>query len=366
MDAKRFLSLLQVFVLVGCTVAVWQFSQEGDQSDNGEDYSIEVVDSNGIFHSFNQPPSRVAITNTYAGTVMRMLNVSSEVIVGVSGDFYDDTMWPEYSDTTKIQQSAHSEIDFETLLDVRPDVYIVFATNGMVDTAPIRALLEPLGIHVLALDFYKYDTLRYEIQIIADLFDKQPEAMALFDEFDAIESMVNDRIQNIGPEERPDVVMEHHASLTRDPVVLTGTSQWTDLIQRAGGTNVFADLPGHTTHVDMEAILDANPNLIMFDGITFDIGFNAYDQDGTCETHFDYISERPGFDSIDAVQDDRMLVMSGEFAGPMMIHGLPTLAKQIHPELFADVDASDYLDQYFLTYHGVHRIGKFVCSMTGE
>ena len=30
--------------------------------------------------------------------------------------------------------------------------------------------------------------------------------------------------------------MEHHASLTRDPVVLTGTSQWTDMIDRAGGS----------------------------------------------------------------------------------------------------------------------------------
>ena len=86
MDGKRLLSLLQVLILVGCTFAVWQFSQDDDSTDN-EDYLIEVVDSNGIFHSFNQPPTRVAITNTYAGTVMRMLNVSSEVIVGVSGDF---------------------------------------------------------------------------------------------------------------------------------------------------------------------------------------------------------------------------------------------------------------------------------------
>ena len=57
-----------------------------------------------------------------------------------------------------------------------------------------------------------------------------------------------------------------------------------------------------------------------------------------------------------------MLVLSGEFAGPMMIHGLPTLAKYLHPEIFLDVDAESYLDDYFTTYHGVERVGKFVCT----
>lgn len=362
--AKRFLSILQVLILIGCTVGAWHFSQSHSPVD--PDYSIEVIDSNGVRHTFVDSPSRVAITNTYAGTVMRMLNVSADVIVGASGDFYDETMWPEYTTTTKIQQSAHSEIDFETLLDVRPEVYIVFATNGMVDTGPIRALLEPLGISVLALDFYKYDSLRYEIQVIADLFDKQSEAAELFEEFSEIEAMVDARIQQVSQGSKPSVVMEHHASLTRDPVVLTGTSQWTDLIERAGGYNVFADLPGHTTHVDMEAILDANPDVLMFDGITFDIGYNAYDDEDSCETHFDYIGTRPGFDEMSAIDNERMLVMSGEFAGPMMIHGLPTLAKELHPELFNDVEASAYLDTYFSKYHGVDRIGKFVCAMAGE
>ena len=41
------------------------------------------------------------------------------------------------------------KIDFESLLDARPDVYIVFATNGMVDTEAIRHKLNPVGIHVL-------------------------------------------------------------------------------------------------------------------------------------------------------------------------------------------------------------------------
>ena len=60
-------------------------------------------------------------------------------------------------------------------------------------------------------------------------------------------------------------------------MVLTASSQWNDLISMAGGVNVFADLIGHTTHVDIEAIIDSNPDYLMFDGITFEIGYDDYD-----------------------------------------------------------------------------------------
>ena len=359
----RELAIFQVILIVIGSIGIWQYSiQDDSENENG---SLVVTDSNGVEHRFDESPSRVAITNTYAASVMRMLEVDLEVVVGISGDFYDESLWPEFVDTPLVQQSAHSEIDFESLLDSRPEIYIVFATNGMVDTNAIREKLQPVGIKVIALDFYKYDVLRDEINVIADLFGKQQQANTIFEEFDVIEKMVSDRIGDMNESNRPQIVMEHHASLTRDPVVLTGTSQWTDMIEKAGGTNVFADLPGHTTHVDMEAILDMNPDVLMFDGITFDIGFNSFDEEGKCQTHMDFIADRPGFDSVTAVQDDRMMIMSGEFAGPMMIHGLPTLAKLLHPDLFSDVDTDVYLDHYFTSYHNIDRIGKFVCTSHG-
>ncbi len=361
MSTSKSFPMLQVVIVIILLIGIFQFSSTEEQSEDSENFLIEVTDSNGVVHQFESMPQRVAVANTYAASAMRMIDVDPSIVVGVSGDFYDDELWPEYSDTPIVQQSAHSEIDFEALFDVRPDIYIVFATNGMVDTGAIRDKLEPIGINVIALDFYKYDSLRDEFNVIADLFGKQDEKSLLFTEFDQIESSINDRISNLDSNDRPLIVMEHHASLTRDPVVLTGTSQWTDMIEKAGGINRFADLPGHTTHVDMEAILDANPDVLMFDGITFDIGFNAFDDEGKCQTHMDFISERPGFDSMTAIQDNRMFIMSGEFAGPMMIHGLPTLAKLLHPELFSDFDSESYLDNYFTKYHDVERKGKFVC-----
>ena len=361
MESKALIGIFQAVVILLCGIGIYNFVLN-DELDSGSG-EIKITDSNKVVHYFEEPPERVALTNTYAATVMRMLDISEDKIVGVSGDFGDEKLWPELSDKPMIQHSAHSEIDFEAILDTNPDIYIVFANNGMVDTKGIREKLQPVGVRVVALDFYKYDSLRDEIEVLATLFDKEQQAKDLFEEFDEIEAMVASKFTDLEYSDRPKIVMEHHASLTRDPVVLTGTSQWTDMIDRAGGINVFEDEPGHTTHVDMEAILDYNPDILMFDGITFDIGYNRYDEDGTtCETHMDHIKGRAGFENINAVIDEKMYVFSGEFAGPMMIHGLPTLAKYLHPDLFSDVDAESYLDDYFTTYHGVERVGKFVCT----
>ena len=358
------IALFQAALVVLCSTGVWYYTDT--VTDNDEEGTIQVIDSNGVVHNFDKSPSRITLTNTYAASAMRMLGINLSIVVGVSGDFQDEKLWPEFADTPIIQNSAHSEIDFEALLDTRPDIYLVFATNGMVDTNAIREKLEPVGIKVVALDFYKYDVLRDEISVLANLFGKQQESNILFSEFSSIELEIENRISGLNSTERPNVVMEHHASLTRDPVVLTGTSQWTDIIERAGGVNFFKDLPGHTTHVDMEAILDANPDILMFDGITFEIGFNDFDEKDSCTSHMDFIADRPGFDKLNAVTNDRMIIMSGEFAGPMMIHGLPTLAKLFHPELFEDLDTEKYLENYYTNYHNVNKVGKFVCTNPGS
>ena len=362
MGKKIILVLFQIFIIVSSLIT-WQYFAEDQLNEECMEGSICVKDSNDVWHNFEDEPKRVAITNTYAATVMRMLDVNSSLIVGVSGDFYDEELWPEFVNTNQIQQSAHSEIDFEALIDCRPEIYIVFATNGMVDTDAIRAKLEPVGIKVIGLDFYKYDSLRLEIEVISTLFGKESEKNALFEEFDAIETEIADRISKLNNTEKPRVVMEHHASLTRDPVVLTGTSQWTDIIEKAGGINVFNNLSGHTTHVSMETILSENPDYMMFDGITFDIGFNSFDNEGvSCDEHLDFIRGRDGFEYMNAVKNNSMIIMSGEFAGPMMIHGLPTLAKILHPELFEDLDSEVFLVDYFNKYHNIEKKGKFVCN----
>ena len=90
MNRDKIISMIQVTILLICSFGVWQFSSQRDTQEDRAS-AIEVEDSNGVVHKFDFHPQRVAITNTYAGTVMRMLEIDESVIVGVSGDFHDES-----------------------------------------------------------------------------------------------------------------------------------------------------------------------------------------------------------------------------------------------------------------------------------
>ena len=95
---SRLLSLANLNKLFVILIILLIFSpgclQSMDLVDSNENMGggIGVTDSLGVYHYFEESPSRIAITNTYAASVMRMLNVNSSVIVGVSGDFYDEAL----------------------------------------------------------------------------------------------------------------------------------------------------------------------------------------------------------------------------------------------------------------------------------
>ncbi|DAC36744.1 MAG TPA: ABC transporter substrate-binding protein [Candidatus Poseidoniaceae archaeon] len=364
LEARKALTAVQIVVLLVLAYAMVNIVNDARQPE-GEGV-ITVTDTTGAVHTFDAPPERIVVSNTFGATAMKMLDADMSSVVGISGDFSDETLWPELVDLPWVQFSAHSEIDYEALLDVRPDVYVVFATNGMVDTAAIRDRLAPLGIDVVAFDFYKYDALREEFNQLALMLDKMDAYEDLMEEFDAIEDVMATALADLDEAGRPAVVMEHHASLTRDPVVLTGSSQWDDIIRIAGGQNVFSDLPGHTTHVDMEAILNENPDVMMFDGITFELGYDLNDPKNGCTEHFNLIQSRPGFDAMQAVENDHLLIFSGAFAGPMMVHGLPFIAEQFHPERFEEGAGEALLDGFYTDHFSVDRTGTFLCTMTGE
>ena len=105
---------IQLLVLLILSVIAFNVAQN-ISSEEDEDGVIKVRDSNQKVHYFDQPPNRVALTNSYAATVMRMLDINLSVVVGMSGDFSDSPLWPELQGTDIIQNSAHSEIDFEAL-----------------------------------------------------------------------------------------------------------------------------------------------------------------------------------------------------------------------------------------------------------
>ena len=65
MPNNRNIAIFQVLLVVFCSLGVWQYSLQ-DNIENTNQSKIELIDSNGNLHFFEETPQRVAITNTYA------------------------------------------------------------------------------------------------------------------------------------------------------------------------------------------------------------------------------------------------------------------------------------------------------------
>ena len=89
MSTSKSFPMLQVVIVIILLIGIFQFSSTEEQSEDSENFLIEVTDSNGVVHQFESMPQRVAVANTFAASAMRMIDVDPSIVVGVSGDFYD-------------------------------------------------------------------------------------------------------------------------------------------------------------------------------------------------------------------------------------------------------------------------------------
>jgi iron complex transport system substrate-binding protein len=94
------------------------------------------------------------------------------------------------------------------------------------------------------------------------------------------------------------------------------------LIETAGGEPITGD--ALSTAIELEELVAADPELIL-------LGDATYDPSITAES----VAERPGWETMTAVADGRVVVMADDVVitrpGPRIVDGLEALARAIHP-----------------------------------
>ena len=100
-----------------------------------------------------------------------------------------------------------------------------------------------------------------------------------------------------------------------------------ELIDLAGGTNIFADLPGDFAQVSAESIIERNPDIVLL---------TDTDLPDSPQTP-DMVAARPGWDTVTAVQNGAIYPLQGALVstpGPRLIDGLESVAAVLHPDRF--------------------------------
>lgn len=112
------------------------------------------------------------------------------------------------------------------------------------------------------------------------------------------------------------------------PLMTAGPNSFLgELVERAGGANVFADVSGRWVQVSPEAVLARDPEVIL-----------TAARDGG-PAGVDDFAARAGWSGIDAVAAGRVYLVDGNLVsrpGPRVVEALERVAAILHPERFGD------------------------------
>lgn len=229
------------------------------------------------------------------------------------------------------------DLNIEGLVALRPQVVFVYASN---DRSEMQ-LLENAGISVIAIKGETLEQSFAAVELVAKVLNCPEKGRTYIDECRRLLDMVQQRIADIPPDKRPKVMFTGPRSIYS---LATGEMLQTEILERAGATNVAKSVKGFWADVSPEQIAVWNPDVI-FLGSSLDI----YDME--------MIYQNGQFDTVKAVQRKQVYVFPStigwwDYPAPHCVLGVVWSAKTLYPERFSDVDILSIADTFYTRYIG--------------
>jgi len=288
------LLLSAVLVLAACTTPV-------------ETPTQYVVDDLGRLVAINGTPQRIISLAPSNTEILFALGLGDEV---AAVTMYCDYP-PEALDKEKV--GDYYGPDIEKIVALQPD--LVLATDfHRFDLIPA---LEQQGFAVFAVAPQTLDDVLESIERIGDITEREAEASQLVNEMTSKIETVEEQTRELG--QKPSVLyMTWH-----DPMWTIGRDTWIDdLINIAGGANIFSQNFEGGAMVQIEWVILQNPEVIITSEWSYDWALSATElastnasQTGRIHTFDDDLAQRPG---------------------PRLVQGLDWFAYLVHPEIFEE------------------------------
>ncbi|HYL98867.1 MAG TPA: cobalamin-binding protein [Blastocatellia bacterium] len=213
----------------------------------------------------------------------------------------------EQLQATHIITQSQCEVCAVSLKDVEQAVCQITSSR------PRIVSLEPNALSDIWLD----------INRTGDALGAPDKAQTLIDRL--TERMVQIAEKAAGAESRPTVAYIEWI----DPL-MAGGNWMPELIEMAGGTNLFGSAGKHSPWMSWEQVLQSDPDIIFVSPCGFDIA--------RTKPELRFLEQQPGWSDLKAVGNERVFVADGNQyfnrPGPRVAESLEILAETIHPELF--------------------------------
>jgi iron complex transport system substrate-binding protein len=273
-------------------------------------FPLTLTDDAGRDVSLESEPARVVSLAPSNTEIVCALDTCDR-LVGVT-DF--DDFPAEVANIDKVVTMA--QVDVEAVVAAEPDL-VLAAGNELTPTAVIDQLAD-LGLAVLVLYPESLAEVTADIELVGAALGRTDAAQALVDDMEARIATVETAVAGL---DAPRTFYE--VSVFEGTIYTAGEGSFlASLIETAGGEPITGD--ALSTAIELEELVAADPELILLGDATYDPSITAQS-----------VAERPGWETMTAVADGRVVVMTDDVVitrpGPRIVDGLEALARAIHP-----------------------------------
>ncbi len=255
-----------------------------------------TIENCGQTVTFDAAPERVVTIKSTATELLLSLGLGDR-IVGVG--FQDGPLPDNLAiDLPVLSDKLPSQ---EVVLEAEPDfIYGGWESNFAADGAGERPTLEQLGVATYVAPAACRSVMPPKLTFEA-LFNEIGEMGTIFDVEDAAAALVTEQratLSSIQPDPRGLTAL-WYSSGTKTPYVGAGSNAPAMILEALGLANIYADVPEGWTSASWEAIVDANPDVI----VLVDAAWNSAEQKKTL------LADNPITSQLDAVIHQRYLVI---------------------------------------------------------
>ncbi|MGQ4732153.1 ABC transporter substrate-binding protein [Streptomyces sp. Ju416(a)] len=327
--SRRTPALIAAAVLLPLALTACSTSSDGDAA-TGDKASAKsegfpyTVKNCGVTTTYKAPPKRVVTMNQHVTEIMLELGLKKS-LVGTA--YLDDQVLPKYAkDYAAVPVLAKEYPSYEQVLAANPDfVYGGYASAFTAGDGRGREAFKKAGIETrlntesCTKGDQPMDTLYEEIREVGRTFGISDRAEAWIKQAKTDNAATAKKLADLKP-----VSVFVYDSGDKTAFTAGGEGIGNELIERAGGTNVFADLDKPFGDASWENVVDRKPEVI----VIYDYGAT------TVEQKKKRLLTDPALADVPAIKNKRFAVMplSDAVLGVRVPAAVDKLAAQLHPE----------------------------------
>ena len=323
MNKKYPLYIVTIIIVVSIVSAAFVYFNYNTPSNQNTKQNIMVVDDEGYTTNLASVPQRIISLAPSNTQILFAIGVGDKVVAVTDYDHYpyDFAAWIAAGNMTSI--GGFSTPNKETIASLNPDLILATPIND-----PDVVTFRDLGYNVLVLNPNDVNGVLNDISLVGNATGASQNAIKLVN---SIDDQISEIASTIAAANLPKPKVYYE--VWTPPLMSAGANSFiNDVISKAGGDNIFGNESQQYPTVSSETVVQKNPDVMLLPtnmALTDEPPFYGSVND---------VKARPGWSSISAVQNDRIVVVNGDLfaeAGPRIAEQITAAAKAFYPELFS-------------------------------